>query len=155
MKTGEKSPRISNKKAFFHFEIGEKFVAGIALLGAEVKSLRGGRGSLSGAFVVVKNGEVFVKNFHIPPWEFAREKIDPDRERKLLLKKREIQKITRALAEKGRTIVPLAVFFSRGLAKIEIALARGKKKFDKRATLKSRDEKRHLDAKIKMFRGKI
>lgn len=146
---------IQNKKAGFHYEILEKTVAGLSLYGAEVKSLRGGRGSLIGAFVIIKNGEAFVKNFQIPEWEFSREKIDPMREKKLLLKKREIQKLSRALDEKGFTLVPLAVFFQRGFVKIEIALARGKKQFDKRATIKARDEKRHLAEKVKMFRGKL
>ncbi len=146
---------IQNKKVGFHYEILEKSIAGISLFGSEVKSLRANRGSLVGAFVSIRNGEAFVRNFQIPEWEFSREKIDPLREKKLLLKKREILKLARALDEKGFTIVPLSVFFQRGFVKIEIALARGKKQFDKRETIKARDEKRHLAAKVKMFRGKI
>lgn len=145
---------IRNKKAGFHYDILEKFVAGLALCGPEVKSLRGGRGSLAGAFVSIKNGEAFVRNFQIPEWEFSQEKVDPMREKKLLLKKREITKLEKALDEKGLTLVPISVFFQRGFAKMEIALARGKKRFDKRAAIKARDEKRHLDAKKKMFLGK-
>ena len=122
---------IRNKKAFFHYDILDTFVAGMVLRGSEVKSLRAGRGSLVGAFVTVRDGEVILKNFHIPKWEFSQENIDPLREKKLLLRKREIRKIQKKLDEKGLTVVPLKVFFQRGYAKVEIALAQGKKKHDK------------------------
>ncbi len=143
--------QIQNKKAFFDYEILENFTAGISLLGAEVKSLRSGRGSLAGAFVSIRNGEAFIKNFHIPKWEYSQQDIDPLRDRKLLLKKREILRLQKKLDEKGLSVVPLKVFFHHGYAKMNIALGRGKKKFDKRATIKKREEDRRLAGKIKKY----
>lgn len=142
-------PQIRNKKAFFNYEILDKFEAGISLLGAEVKSLRAGRGSLVGAFVTVRDGQAYLKNFQIPKWEFAQQTIDPLRDRKLLLRKREIKKIQKKLDEKGHTVVPLRLYFSRGYAKLEIALAKGKQQHDKRQTIKERDEKRRLAVRLK------
>lgn len=142
---------ICNKKARFHYEILDTFVAGISLLGAEVKSIRAGRGSLVGAFVTVRDGQAILRNFHIPKWEFSQENIDPLREKKLLLRKREIQKIQKKIDEKGLTVVPLNVFFQRGYAKIEIALAQGKKKHDKRETIKKRDIERHMASRLKQY----
>lgn len=142
---------IRNKKAFFNYEILDKFVAGLSLKGSEVKSLRAGRGSLLSAFVTVRDGEAFIKNFQIPKWEFSQEAIDPLRDRKLLLRKREIQKIQKKIDEKGLTVVPLKIFFQGGYAKIEIALAQGKKKHDKRQTIKNREQDRKLSAAIKKY----
>jgi SsrA-binding protein len=140
---------IRNKKAFFDYEILDRLIAGISLLGPEVKSLRAGRGSLAGAFISIRNGEAYIKSFHIPKWEFSQENIDPLRDRKLLLKKREIVRLQKKLDEQGFTIVPLSVFFQNGYAKMEIALAKGKKQYDKRATIKKRDEERRIAGKLK------
>ena len=143
------SKRIQNKKALWNYEIIEEYVAGMVLTGGEVKSLRAGRGSLQGSFVSLRSGEAWVRNFHIPPWEFAQHKDEPLRERKLLLKKRELRKLEKKLDEQGFTLVPLAVFFQKGFAKISIALARGKKKHDKRETLKKRSEERNIQQRMK------
>ena len=143
--------KIQNKKAFFDYEITDRFTAGRSLLGAEVKSLRSGRGSFSSAFVSVRNEEAYIKNFQIPRWEFSQQEIDPLRDRKLLLRKREIRKIQKKLDEQGYSVVPLRLFFHNGFAKIEIALGKGKKKHDKRVVIKKRDEERRLAGKIKRY----
>lgn len=143
--------QIRNKKAFFDYEILDRVIAGISLLGPEVKSLRAARGSLVGAFISIRDGEAFIKNFHIPKWEFSQESIDPLRDRKLLLKKREILRLQKKLDEQGFTVVPLSVFFKNGYAKAEIALGKGKKQYDKRATIKKRDEDRRIAGKLKKY----
>jgi len=140
---------IRNKKAFYNYEILDRFVAGLSLLGPEVKSLRAGRGSLVGAFISVRNDEAYVKNFQIPKWEFAQHIIDPLRDRKLLLKKREIVRIQKKLDEQGFTVVPLRLFFKNGYAKLEIALGKGKREYDKRQVIRKRDEERTLRRKLK------
>jgi len=140
---------IKNRRAFFDFEILQKFSAGIVLFGPEVKSLRAGHGNLRGSFVSVRNGEAFLKNFEIPVWKFCSEKINPTRDRKLLLRKKEILKLEKKIAETGKTIVPLRIFFSHGFIKIEIALATGNKKFDKREKIKKRDLDRKISIRIK------
>lgn len=145
------APEIYNRRARFDFELLEEFVAGISLLGPEVKSLRSGRASLSGAFISVRSGEAFVKSFQIPKWEFATESIDPLRDRKLLLQKREITKIQKRCDEDGLTIVPLRLFWKRGRAKLVIAIAKGKKKYDKRETIKRRESDRKLSEKLRKY----
>ncbi len=139
-----------NKKAFFLYEIIETFIAGIVLTGSEIKSIRAGKINFVDSYAVVKNGEVIIKGLHIAPYErggYANH--EPVRDRKLLLTKREIQKITKRIAEKGYTFIPLSCFISQsGYAKIEMGLGRGKKAFDKRETIKKkdneRDQQRHL-----------
>ncbi len=142
---------IRNKRAFFDYEILDRMTAGIMLLGAEVKSIRAGRGSLASAYVSVRDGEAYIKNFQVPKWEYAQQEIDPMRDKKLLLKKSEINRLTGKLDEQGLTVVPLRLFFARGYAKLEIGLARGKKQFDKRATLKKRDEERRIAGKLRKY----
>ena len=142
---------IRNKRAFFDYEILERVTAGIVLLGPEVKSIRAGRGSLASAFVSVRNGEAFIKNFQVPKWEYAQYEVDPMRDKKLLLKKREINKLEKKLEEQGLTVVPLKLFFTRGYAKIELGVARGKKQYDKRATIKKRDEERRIAGKLRKY----
>ena len=136
----------NNKKAYHDYFIHEKYEAGIALCGTEVKSLRQGKCSLKDSFVRIENGEVFVYNMHISPYEkgniFNR---DPLRVRKLLLHKSEIRKLKSALDQKGYTIVPLKVYFSKGLVKVEIGLAQGKKLYDKRETLAKKDQMRQIE----------
>jgi len=139
------SPRIRNKKARFNFEILETVEAGLVLEGSEVKSLRDGKGSIDEAFARVKNGEVWLYNMHIGPYDQAGQfGHDTRRTRKLLLKKREIDRFLGRAVEKGATLVPLTVYFKRGWAKVELGVARGKREFDKREDLKKRDAKRDI-----------
>ncbi len=142
--------RLDNKKAHFDYEIIEKIETGVVLQGPEVKSLREGKGSIKESFARIEGGEVFLYNFYIAPYPAALEKPPPLRKKKLLLNRREIKKLTRKGEEKGLTLVPLAVYFNkRGLAKVEIALAKGKKTYDKRQKIKDRDLKRDIDRKLK------
>lgn len=131
-----------NRRARYDYEIGDTFEAGLALVGTEVKSLRHGQCSIKEAYVGPKNGEMWLINANIPEYQQAGPKMqhDPKRTRKLLLHQREINKLLGASEREGYTIIPLRVFFnSRGLAKIEIALGKGKKEHDKRETVKKRD----------------
>jgi len=142
--------QIENKKAFLNYEILERAEAGIALKGAEVKSLREQRASIKESFARVENGEMFIYSFSIQQYPNAREKIDPLRKKKLLLKKNEIAWFRKKTEQKGLTIVPLSVYFNkRGLAKISIGLARGKQLYDKRSDIKKREIDREIERKIK------
>jgi SsrA-binding protein len=135
----------SNRRARFDYEILDTFEAGIELRGPEVKSLRAGKASLNEAYAVLRGGEAFLVNAHINPYEQAgRENADPRRERRLLLHKREILRLQGQVAERGRTLVPLALYFRSGRAKVELALARGKKRFDKRETIQRREQEREV-----------
>ncbi|TKG95954.1 SsrA-binding protein SmpB [Puteibacter caeruleilacunae] len=142
---------IKNKKAFFNYELIERFVAGVQLLGTEIKSIRNGKASLVEAYCYVVGGQVYVKNMHIAEYDFGtHNNHEVRRERKLLLNKKEIEKLIRKTKETGLTIVPLRLFINeRGLAKMEIAIARGKKEYDKRETLKQKDAKRDIDRMMK------
>lgn len=136
---------ISNRRARFEYEILDSYEAGIVLLGSEVKSLRQGKANLQDSYAVLKNGEVWLLNMHINPYEQAnRFNHDPVRTRKLLMQKSEIRKLIGKTHEKGLTLVPLKVYFKKGLVKIEIGLARGKKLHDKRETIKERDTEREM-----------
>ncbi|MEI7510793.1 MAG: SsrA-binding protein SmpB [Candidatus Peregrinibacteria bacterium] len=129
-----------NKRARFDYEILKIFEAGMVLLGTEIKSIRDHRVSLVGSFISVRDGEAWWKGGTIAPWECAGKTSHTEqRDRKLLLKKSEIKTLEKALNEKGHTVVPLALGLVRGKAKIEIALAKGKKQYDKRETIKQRD----------------
>ena len=135
----------SNRRARFDYEILDTLEAGIELRGPEVKSLRAGKASLNEAYAVVRGGEAFLVNAHINPYEEAgRENPDPRRERRLLLHKREIVRLQGQVAERGRTLVPLALYFRGGRAKLELALARGKRRFDKRETIRRREQEREV-----------
>jgi SsrA-binding protein len=140
------SPRIANKKARFHFEILDKFEAGIVLTGSEVKSLRAGKASLAEAFALIREGEVFLRDCNISPYPmagYAQHK--PTRERKLLLHRREIRKLVNKVTQRGLTLVPLSMYFNdRGLVKVRLALARGKTHRDKRSDIKDREHKRDV-----------
>ncbi len=141
---------IENKKAFFNYELVEKLEAGIVLKGPEVKSLRTGKGSIKESYAKIEKGEVFLFNFYIPQYPAAFEKIDPLRRKKLLLSRREIKRISRKVEEKGLTIIPVSVYFDKkGLAKVNIAVAKGKKLFDKRRVIKERELKRDISRKLK------
>ena len=141
----------NNKKAYHDYFIDEKYEAGIALHGTEVKSLRMGKCSIKEAFITINRGEVLIQHMHISPYEkgniFNK---DPLRTRKLLLHKSEIMKLTGKVAEKGYTLVPLQVYFKGSLVKVEIGLARGKKLYDKRADIAKKDQRRELEREFKV-----
>ena len=144
----------NNKKAYHDYFIEDKYEAGISLAGTEVKSLRMGKCSVKESFIRVENGEVYIYGMHISPYEkgniFNK---DPLRTRKLLLHRHEIHKIAGKMAEKGYTVVPLQVYFKGSLVKVEIALARGKKLYDKRQDIAKKDQQREAqrDFKIRNF----
>ncbi|HJX33579.1 MAG TPA: SsrA-binding protein SmpB [Desulfatiglandales bacterium] len=135
-----------NKKAFHDYTIDEVLEAGIVLLGPEVKSLRDGRSSLVDGYARIKNGEVFVYNMHITPYPYAHNlNLDPKRTRKLLLNRQEIRRLIGKTKEKGYTLIPLKVYFSDSRAKVELGLAKGKKKVDKRHALREKEQKREIE----------
>jgi len=135
-----------NKKAGYNYHLSGFMEAGIVLLGAEVKSLREGRASLVDSYARVKGGEVFLHNLHISPYPFAHHiELNPMRTRKLLLNKREIKRLIGKTVEKGYSLIPTKIYFKGGRAKVEIALAKGKKKYDKRRVLKEKELKREMD----------
>lgn len=140
-----------NRKARFNYEILEKYETGIELLGTEVKSVRGGQMSLEGAFVIVRGGEAFLINANVPPYQVknAPKDYDPLRNRKLLLTKKEIAELAGSEKNKSLTIVPLSVYNKGRKIKVSIASVKGKKKFDKRETLKKRDTDRELRREYK------
>ncbi len=141
----------NNKKAYHDYFIEEKYECGIALHGTEVKSLRMGKCSIKESFVRIENGEVYVYGMHVSPYEkgniFNK---DPLRVKKLLLHKQEINKLIGKIKEKGYTLVPLQVYFSKGRAKIEIGLARGKKLYDKRDDIAKKDQRRETEREFKV-----
>ena len=141
---------ITNRKAFFDYEIIEKIEAGIVLQGTEVKSLRQGNANLKDSYAKIVDGEIWVVNMHISPYEHGNiYNHDPRRMRKLLLHKREIRRLTRKVEESGLTLVPLRLYFKRGKAKVELALARGKKLYDKRKDIAKRDADRDTQRELK------
>jgi SsrA-binding protein len=144
---------IQNRKARFEFEILDTLVAGIELLGSEVKSVRLGRASLSESYAMIHHGEVWLENMQITPYELnTLDKLEPKRSRKLLLHKNEIHRLQSELGEKGLTLIPLKAFFnSKGMLKVELGLARGKKLHDKRESIKSRDAERLLQQIRKQY----
>lgn len=131
-----------NKKARHDYHIGDRVEAGIVLLGTEVKSLRAGRASLTDGFATIDDGEVWLRGVNIPEYKFGTHHHGPTRNRKLLLHGREIAKLEREVSNSGRTIVPLSIYFSDGYAKVELAVATGKKDWDKRHTIAERDANR-------------
>jgi SsrA-binding protein len=143
---------ISNRRARHDYEILESFECGVALVGSEVKSLRGGRGNLQDAYARIDDGEVWLHGMHVSPYSFAREGHDPTRRRKLLLHREQIEHLLGKTAEKGLTLVPLRVYFQDGLAKVELALARGKKRWDKRQAIAERDSQREVERLMKSRR---
>lgn len=147
MKGGTGNIVIKNKKASHDYEFIEKFIAGIILRGTEIKSVREGKVTLSDAYCFFSNGEIFIRGMHISEyWWGNLNNHDPLRERKLLLKTRELRKLEKKVRETGLTIVVIKVFINeRGLAKAEIALSRGKKEYDKRETLKRKDAALEMD----------
>jgi SsrA-binding protein len=144
---------IQNRKARFEYTILETLVAGIQLLGSEVKSVRLGKASLGESFAIIHHDEVWLENMQITPYEHDHlQKLEPKRSRKLLLHKEEIRKIQSKINEKGLTLIPLKAFFnSKGILKIELAIAKGKKLYDKRETIKSRENERQMQQLKKQY----
>ncbi|MDI6839832.1 MAG: SsrA-binding protein SmpB [bacterium] len=139
--------RIENRKARYEYNIIERYEAGVSLLGPEVKSIREGKVSLSDSFCKILGDEIFVIGLHIAHYESSRNSIDPKRNRKLLLHRDEINRIIGKVSEKGFTLIPLALYLNkRGKVKIELAICRGKKKYEKREAIKMRDLEREIRA---------
>jgi SsrA-binding protein len=139
-----------NKKARHDYHIMEVIEAGMVLVGTEVKSLREGRANLKDSYARIRNGELYLVQAHISPYSHAHyDNHDPERVRKLLVHKRELKRLTGKTQEKGLTLVPLKIYFKEGKAKVELALASGKKSYDKRETLKRKDQKREMERAIK------
>lgn len=141
---------IDNRKARHEYEFLEKFEAGIELKGTEVKSLRAGKAGLADAFARIEQGEVWLYNLHISPYDFGNiNNHEEKRPRRLLLHKSEIVRLYAAVREKGLTLIPVRLYFSQALVKVELALARGKKLYDKRDTMAERDSKRQIERALK------
>lgn len=138
---------IKNKKAYFDYELIEKYIAGIELRGTEIKSIRQGKVSLTDAYCVFHNNELYIRSLHIAEYAWASyNNHEPGRERKLLLNRKELNKLQRKVKESGHTIVALRIFISdSGYAKMEISLAKGKKQYDKRETIKRKDTQRQME----------
>jgi SsrA-binding protein len=134
----------TNRQASYRFNLLEKLEAGIVLQGSEVKSLRNGAVQLKDAYAEVRDGEVWLRNMHIAPYKPARDNHDPERPRKLLLHRREIERLLGATSERGLTIVPTRIYFSGSRAKVELAVAKGKDIYDKRRSLKDKEQKREM-----------
>lgn len=151
---GRQSPKAVNKKAYKNFELIEKFEAGLELLGTEVKSLRAGQGDLSGSYARVENEQCWLVGAKIAQYQQSGAAgHEPERKRKLLLHKREILKIRTKLEQRGFTLVPLQIYFNdRGFAKIELALARGKRQYDKRRSITERQQKQDVERDTKKYR---
>lgn len=138
---------IKNRKASYEYSFLDTYIAGIQLVGVEIKSIRNGRVNLSESYCVFQQGELYLKNTHISPYENAGYvKVDPLRDRKLLLNKTELRKLSEGVSRKGLTIVPTKMFINdRGLCKVEICLCQGKKNYDKRESLKEKDMKKRVN----------
>ena len=141
---------VTNRKALHDYFIIKTLEAGIALKGSEIKSIRAGGVNLRDSFARVDKSDILLYNMHVNPYEFSRrEEFEPTRPRKLLLKKREIRFLAGKMSEKGQTIVPLKIYLKKGLAKVELALAVGKKFYDKREALKAKEAKRDVDRALR------
>lgn len=141
----ERKPIASNRRARYEYEILDSIEAGIALRGPEVKSLRAGRANLSDAYAILRGNEVVLRNLHISPYQQAgRDNADPTRDRKLLLHRQEINRLRSKVAEKGLTLVPLSLYWKNGRAKVDLAVARGKRRYDKREAIRRREQDREV-----------
>jgi len=135
---------IQNRKANYDYFILDKFTAGIILTGPEVKSIRNGDANIGDAFCYIKDGELWLKGMYVKPYKYSSKEFDPSQDRKLLLKKKELRKISDELADKGKTLIPLSVSNDSRLIKVNIGIGKGKKNYDKRETIKKRDSDREL-----------
>ncbi|MFP5362603.1 MAG: SsrA-binding protein SmpB [Thermoleophilia bacterium] len=143
----------SNRYASYRFELLERLECGIALQGTEVKALREGGAQLKDGYALVRDGELYLHNVHIPPYgPAARANHEPERDRRLLAHRRQIDKLAAQVKEKGLTLVPTRIYFSDGRAKVEIAVAKGKDQFDKRQSIKERESKRDMDRALREVR---
>ena len=147
LKSLDKNIKIRNKKAYYEYFISEKYVAGIQLLGTEIKSIRTGKVSLTEGYCTFRGDELFVINLHIAEYQYGTHyNHEPKRDRKLLMTKRELRKLGIKIKEKGFTVIPTLLFINdNGLAKLEIGVAKGKKLYDKRESIKTKDNKRDLE----------
>lgn len=142
----------NNKKAYHDYFIEEKYEAGLSLLGSEVKSIKKGKVSIKESFISDRKGEMFIYGMHVTPYSQAYDKdIDPTRTRRLLLHKKEINKLIGKKTQAGYTVVPLRIYERDGLVKLELALAKGKKQYDKRESIKAKDDKRKMDRALKNY----
>lgn len=147
-------PVTTNRRARYDYELQETLEAGLALVGSEVKSLREGRAHLTDAYAVVKDGEAWLVGAYIGPYSFARGGgHEPERTRKLLLQRREIDRLAGKLAESGLTLVPIRIYFKEGKAKLELGLGRGKRRYDKREKIKAREMEREME-RARKLRGR-
>ena len=146
---------ITNRRASFEYHFEQEYEAGLALTGTEIKSLRAGNANINDAYCLFENGELWIRNMYIAEYEYGTDNNhEPRRNRKLLLRKTELRKLERRVKEKGFTIIPFRLFFSeRGFAKLKIELASGKKSYDKRESIKQREDKRSLDRLKKVFKS--
>ncbi len=146
----ERTVVATNRKARFEYEILDRLEAGIVLVGPEVKSLRNGKANLTDAYAVIRRGEVYLVNAHIGSYQqAARENVEPRRERKLLLHRAEIGRITGRVAERGYTLIPLQLYFVNGRAKVELGIARGKRRYDKREAIRRREQDREMQRTVR------
>jgi SsrA-binding protein len=144
-----------NRKATFDYHIDRRFEAGIVLRGTEIKSVRAGQANLRDGYARIDKGEVWLRNVHIAPWANASlEQHEPTRPRKLLLHRDEIAALAGEVSQKGHTLVPLRLYVKNGVAKVELGLARGKKRYDKRQAIKEREHAREMDAAIRRRVGR-
>lgn len=149
-KNTEEKILASNRKAYHDYEINETFESGIALTGTEIKSVRAGSVNLRDSYAQVKNGELWLMNVHVAPYEPAsRQNVDPYRDRKLLMHRKEILRLHSRMQEKGLTIVPLKIYLKKNRAKVEVGLARGKKLYDKRDAIAKHDSEREIQRATK------
>jgi len=145
----------TNRKAFHDYHIEDRYEAGISLLGTEVKSLREGRVNLKESYVIIKEGEAYLFNCHISPYSHGNlQNHDPLRTRKLLLHKKELSKLWGGISQKGFTLVPLKIYFKNGKAKVEIGLAKGKREYEKRESIKAKEAKREIERHMKSYKKK-
>lgn len=150
MSENKNTPTIQNRKARHDYAIEDTYEAGIVLQGTEVKSIREGKASFTDAFAFIQGDEVFLRELYVKPYEQGSyNNHDPRRPRKLLLHKKEIRELEKATLVKGNTLIPLKIYFKAGYAKVLIGVARGKKKFDKRESIKEKDTKRDMDRDLK------
>jgi SsrA-binding protein len=142
-----------NRRARHEYHLLERVEAGLALAGSEVKSLRQGQATLQRAYADARDGELWLVGLHIPPYEQSSQPHDPDRDRKLLLHRRQIDQLSSKVAERGLTLVPTRLYFKDGRAKVELALGRGKEMRDKRRDIADRESKRRIERELKSRRG--
>lgn len=143
----------TNRKAYHDYFIQETYEAGISLLGTEVKSLREGRANLKESYALIKDGEAFLLNCHISPYSHGNiQNHEPSRTRKLLLHKKEIDRLWGNISQKGLTLIPLKIYFKRGRAKVELGLGKGKRQYEKRATIKEKEARREIERHLKRQR---